>query len=347
MIYYTIIVTCAIAWIFLLLPSIVYLFSGWQTRFEMLRAVFDDKTLKLYFKKFFPSKKNIDRADLAEEFKDLFYKNHGKRHYIIPLIFLGLISAIGMLFTANSLFFWFKTKYYFKPIPAIALSAFLGAYMWVALDQLQRFKMRDFTSHDVCICGFRFLIAIPLGFSFSAIFSSSIGVTIAFLLGAFPAKTLLKYARRYVVKKMDEKNPEDEATTELENLQSINKEEAERYRGVGITNILQLAYSDPVDLTLRTNFDFNYVIDCISLALLWLYLGKNTEKLRVLGLRGAQEAKVLYECLNSDDADTKKMAEDNFTEIARSLGVNKNALLKTFFEVACDPYTEFINQIWN
>jgi len=347
MIFYTIVVTCFIAWIFLLLPSLAYLYSGWKTRFEMLKAVFDEKSLELYFKKFFPSKKNIEGEDLGKKFEKLFNKNHGRQHYFIPLVLLGLISAIGMVFVANNLFYWFHIKYYFKPLHPIALSAFLGAYMWVAFDQLRRFRIRDFTSHDVCLCSFRFLIAIPLGFSFSAIFNVSMGTTVAFLLGTFPAKTIFKFSRRYVAKKMDNKNVEDDAVNELECLQSVNREESERFQKVGINNILQLAYSDPVDLTLRTNFDFNYVIDCISQSLLWIYLGENVSKLRPLGLRGAQEAKVLSECLNAKDPQTKKMAEENFNEIAKTLGLNKIALRKTIYEIVYDPYTEFIHQIWS
>ena len=45
----------------------------------------------------------------------------------------------------------------------------------------------------------------------------------------------------------------------------------ERYKDEGITTICGLAYADPIDLTIRTNFDFNYVVDCVSQALMWIY----------------------------------------------------------------------------
>ncbi|MFA7705908.1 MAG: hypothetical protein WCX91_02210 [Candidatus Omnitrophota bacterium] len=337
---------CFIAWIFLLLPSIAYLRTRWINRFEVLKSFLDEKALEFYFKKFFPAKKHIKRENFRGEFEKLFFQNYGRHHYILPLILLALISLIGMLLVLNNLFVWLKIYPILSPISPIAISAFLGAYMWVAYDQLQRFRTRNFTSHDVCICSFRFLIAIPLGFSFAAIFNDAVGITSAFLLGTFPADTLFKYSRRYVNQKMNVTDQSDQISNELEQLQSINREEAERYRNEDITNILELAYADPVDLTIRTNFDFNYVLDCSSQALLWLYLGKNIEKVRTLGLRGAQEAAVLYEGLNSSDNNVKKIAEDNLRGIVKTLSLDENAFKITLIQIAEDPYTKFICNIW-
>lgn len=344
--FYLIVSVCFIAWIFLLLPSIAYLRTGWLIRLEMLKAVLDKDVLGLYFEQYFPSKQQIPKDKLENEFEKLFFKNYGRRHYIIPLILLGLISLVGMLLVANNLFIWLKIYPTLVSVHPIAISAFLGAYMWVADDQLRRFRQRDFTSHDVCICSFRFLIAIPLGFSFAAIFNDAVGITSAFLMGTFPAQTLIKYSRRYVNKKMNIDDQSEEPSNELERLQSINKEEAERYRDEGITNILELAYADPVDLTIRTNFEFNYVIDCSSQALLWLYLEKNIEKLRLLGLRGAQEAAALYEGINSKDPSEQKRAQDNFKEITNMLGINEESFYLTLNQIAEDPYSQFICNIW-
>ena len=48
------------------------------------------------------------------------------------------------------------------------------------------------------------------------------------------------------------------------------------------------------------NRPFNYVVDCISQALLWIYFQDNVQKLYVLSLRGAQEVDFL--CGNSHRA---------------------------------------------
>jgi hypothetical protein len=343
---YIIVIACVIAWIFLLIPSISYLRTAWKTRFEMLKAILDENALKIYFEQFYPSKKNIQNNNLIKEFELLFNQHHGRKKYLIPIILLCVISGIGILFVANNLLFWLKIDPFFAPLPPITISAFLGAYMWVAYDQFYRFRTRDFNYHDVYNCSFRFIIAVPLGLSFAAIFKDSVVITSAFLLGSFPTQTLFKFGRRFMTQKLYIKNQEDEVSNELEKLQCINREEAERYREEGTTNICQLAYSDPVDLTIRTNFDFNYVVDCISQALLWLYVGKNLDKLHPLGIRGAQEAYQLNNCLNSQNNDEKAMAEGNFREIAKVLNITENTLKMTLFEVTEDPYTQFLCNVW-
>ncbi len=113
------------------------------------------------------------------------------------------------------------------PVHPTAINSFLGAYIWVAYDQLQQFIMQDFTSHDACKCSYRFLAAIPLGFIFSTMFKDKIGLIIAFLLGTLSAQTLFKYGRRFVNQKINIEEHSENIPNELEQLQSINREEAE------------------------------------------------------------------------------------------------------------------------
>ena len=85
-------------------------------------------------------------------------------------------------------------------------------------------------------------------------------------------------------------------------MQSIGKSNAERFKDEGVTTISGLAYADPIDLTIRTNFDFNYVVDCVSQALMWIYFGKKKDyaKLFPLSLRGAQEVAAVMDWLDAD-----------------------------------------------
>lgn len=341
-----IVLLCFIAWIFLLIPSVIYLCRAWKVKFDNLKGVFGEDALKLYFEQFYPSEDISSEKNLAKKFEKSFYQNYGRRHYIIPLILLALVAGIGMIFVANNVFYWLSLDSAFKHLPAIAISSFLGAYMWVAFDQIQRFRMLNFTSHDVYGCCYRFLIAVPIGFAFSATVVDSVGAPLSFFLGAFPAKPLFTFGRRFVTQRLGIGEERGEEKSELEQLQCINRGEAEKYQDEGITNILQLAYSNPVDLTLRTNFDFNYIIDCISQALLWLYVGKNIDRLYPLGLRGAQEVVVLYSNLNSENPQKKQMAENNLKEAAKFLAIDENSLKQTLFNVTEDPYTQFIWNVW-
>lgn len=345
------IVFFVLAWCFILVPPIVYLLTAWRARHDHLMACFSDEAIKMYSKKFF----GIDagsETNFRERFSREFHRTFGRRHYIVPLVFLGLISGVGLALVINVLLFWLNMKPECINIPPLAVSAFLGAYSWITYDQLNRFRVRDYTRHDLYFYSYRFLLAVPLGWFIASIFDPHFKLLVAFFLGSFPTTTLFKIGRRFINQKMGQTlgvssiSDENGTKSELEQLQGINRPEAERFADEGITNNLQLAYCNPIQITIRTNFDFEYVIDCISQALLWLYIGKhagsNMEKLRLLGLRGAHEACALYFMLHSDREDVRKMATANLKEIVKILGTSEEAFEKTLVEVSEDPYTQFV-----
>ena len=348
MIFWLIITACFIGWIFLFIPTIVYLITTWKTRFENVLSRFKDEAISLYLGRYFPSDTAPTDNSLRSFFKKRMEMRYGRSHYVMPILLLMVISGIAIFMVAFSALKGLKLITDDTVLPPIAISALLGAFMWTANDQIERFGTGDFTPNDVYNCSYRFLIAVPMGISFAAIFKDDAGIPLAFFLGAFPAKTLMTLGRRFVTKKLDLGDQAAAEKSEMELIQGINRPEAERFQEEGVTNILQLAYMDPVDMTLRTNYDFNYVIDCMSQALLWIYLDKNIniDKLRALGLRGAYEAENLSKLLTSDVLEEKQMAEDNLGEVARILGIDKNAFKKTLLEVADDPYTTFICNIW-
>jgi hypothetical protein len=347
--YHLIVVACFIAWVFLFMPSAVYLFTTWESRFKNLLCHFNDDAVKLYLGKYFSSETLPTHGSLHKFFQKKIRLRYGRCHYVMPMFILIIISGIAIIMIGFSGLKILKITTDEAVLPPIAVSALLGAFMWTAYDQINRFGTGDFTPNDIYRCSFRFLIAVPMGVSFAAVVKDDVGIPLAFFLGTFPAKTLMTFGRRFVTKKLDLGDQAATEKSEMELIQGINKPEAERYQEEGVTTILQLAYMDPIDMTLRTNYDFNYVIDCMSQALLWLYLDKsiNIDKLRALGLRGAYEARVLREMLQSENAGQKLIAEANLVEVTKVLDINSAAFLKTLLEVAEDPYTKFIYHIWN
>ena len=120
------------------------------------------------------------------------------------------------------------------------------------------------------------------------------------MLGAFPTGTLFTIARRLASTQLGVADDPQGQGLELEQLQSISKTNAERFYDEGIATIVQLAYTDPIDLTIRTNFDFTYVVDCFSQALLWIYFTDKSKGLAMYSLRGAQEVSSLMNSLQPD-----------------------------------------------
>jgi hypothetical protein len=192
------------------------------------------------------------------------------------------------------------------------------------------------------------VLAVPLAYAVGAMFAAQLAIPIAFLLGAFPTRSISTMARRLARRTLNLGADTDEkAESELEKLQGIDTRVAERFADEGITTIVQLAYGDPVELTMRcASFSFSFVVDCVSQALAWEYLTDDLPKLRAYSLRGAQEIANLVRELDGTDLAAQKQAGDTLTAAAKSLGIDAVAFERTLREIKEDPYTEFILEVW-
>jgi len=338
-----------VGWIALLLPAVMYLGIGWPTRRALLFGRLSPAAMRLYYEQFFPSYVlPTDDALLLRGFRKDFHKLYGRRHYILPLVLMALISGIGIWITARFLqgSEGFLADSVESSLP-IAISAFLGAYAWVLYDQFSRFRSGDFTSHDVYAAVYRFLIAIPLGVSLAIFARPEVGMGMAFLLAAFPTTTLFTFARRLVSKNLGLGEGKEDGQLELEKLQSIGRSNAERYLDEGVSTIAELAWANPIDLMVRTNRELNFVIDSISQALLWVYLEDGVKKLYPLSLRGAQEICTLLDDLASKKPEVRTGAEQSLQTAAGLMGLDRESLLYTLLIVQRDPYSQFLFNVWS
>jgi hypothetical protein len=349
-------IVCVLGWVLAIFPSILYLLAkaGWKTRRNRIFTYFSPAALRLYFKQYFPAldvSRDSDLA-LAERFKKHFACYYGGRHFVFPLVLLGILTSVGAWGTAHSIAVWegliSPGDLGLSSWPPIVVSGFLGAYAWVVSDQLARLRSRDFSPSDVYNCVFRFLVAVPFAYALSKFVKEDFGVPLAFLLGSFPTSTLFRIGRRLASQKLDLGEETTSGPSELEGLQNVGRSDAERFHDEGIATIAELAWVDPVDLTIRTNFDFNYVVDCMSQALLALYFEKHVKELYRFSLRGAQEvASLIYTLEDSRvSKNEKEAATEALKGAARVLGMKLGAFYHTLLFVRHDPYTEFLWQIW-
>jgi len=340
---------CVLGWLLTLSPPVVYLATSWKERRKHLFGIMTPTALREYYKQFSPSIV-ISGDQLQSRFQADFDQRYGWKLYLVPLFLLSAIAAVGLWGSARTLQVWvgIATDDRKFAINDIALSALLGGITWVVSDQLARLRRRDFTSHDIYNCVFRLLIAVPLGYSVAAFIDDKFKVPVAFLLGAFPTTTLFTIARRLGGERLKLGDDAVDGSSELEKLPSVGKAMAERLKDEGVNSIAELAYADPVNLTIRTNKQFTYVTDCISQALLWIYIQDSPRKLAMLSLRGAQEVNTLMgDLASSTDDDSKADAEKTLAAAAAQLGLGKDELRHTFSEVAYDPYTLFLVKIWD
>jgi len=337
--------TLIVVVVLMLIPCVVYLYTWWKDRNDKFLGQLSPCAIGCYFALFYPGKRFPVNANLQDEMKHHLVQTYGRRRFIIPLLLLFATASAACLWIAKG-----TMAHLGGPavpgISLVAIASLCGAFSWVLLDQIDRYRTRDFTPHDIYNYSFRILLAVPMGLSFAAIFTDQVGAPLAFMLGAFPTKTLWTYCRRIVSDKYKLGDVDAPALNELEQLQGINRVHAERFQEERYTTIAQLAWADPVDLAIRTNLEFNFVCDCVGQALLWIYVTDKLPELRRLSLRGAMEVIGLRNTLQSSGADERKKAQTTLEEAAKAYGVPSDTFAVICYQVGDDPYADFLYQAW-
>jgi hypothetical protein len=116
----------------------------------------------------------------------------------------------------------------------------------------------------------------------------------------------------------------------------------ERMSEIGVTTIGQLAWSDPIALTMRTNMGFMFVLDLVSQALAWSYLGPKLETLRPMGLRGAYEIRVLMAEAGDPDSPLYDNANTLIPQAAQAVGLTLEQFRNVTHQVGDDATAEFL-----
>jgi hypothetical protein len=187
---------------------------------------------------------------------------------------------------------------------------------------------------------------------------------LAFFVGAFPTDTVLKFMRRTaaVPLKLDGDSSGDNVH-QLTGIDGISVPIAERLIDEGINTCLQLAYADPVALTIKSGMDFSFILDCCGQALVRVYFdGDQMKIVRKFGLRAGVEIKTLNDALVSydealDEADKARTAappptldqsdaQKHLDNFATGLGLDPVSTRFILDQIAEDPYTRFGCEVW-
>ena len=325
-------------------PVIFFLFGPWVYRRQEIMEGLSAESVKLYFDTFHPG------LGQTPAFVQFYNARFGRRWYILPILMLTTTGGIVAACCVNSVFVALKWRTASPAsVPLVAVMALTGSYMWVIGDLLTRWRFRDVSPTDLWWSSWRLVIAVPLAYAVGALLAANLALPVAFLLGAFPSRQVSTLARRLARRQLNLGADADESgESELEKLQSIDTRIAERFADEGITTIVQLAYADPVELTMRcASFAFSFVIDCQSQALAWIYLGDMLVKLRPWSLRGAQEIANLVSELDGKDRGDADVAKETIERAAVVVGIDPTAFRRTLGEIGDDPYTLFINTVWS
>lgn len=329
----------------LLYPPLRHIYRGAPRRRQQVLDSLTDAAIRRYLTAFYPADAVAD-SQLRSEFEKKYDAQFGRRHYFTPIVLFALTSGILLFLAAETVRAWIGLS----PdgpefLPAPAMAGIVGAYAWVLTSMVGRCTQLTLAPHHAVTASLRLLIAAPIGLAFSAVVVDPVGIPLALTLGAFPTRTLLTLFRRFAARRL-ELGGTSEQRSELEDLEGVDSSVAERFDDLGYRTIPQLAYSDPLALTIDSGFGFSFVVDCVSQALAWLYFEGRLAALRRYSFRGAQEIATFVDELDEARENGSGEKDEVLAAVAALVELKPVALEHTLREIKEDPYTEFLRDVW-
>jgi hypothetical protein len=342
-----VIMACGVAFALGVFPVLHHLLFGLPERRREIVGYFDPRAIKLYFEHFYRAElpRLEKERDLERALERLYNQRFGRRTYVLPIVsyFAALAILVGAVAYGVIVgpIQWAEAS-----LDKMGLYALAGGYLWVVFDIIARYRQRDLVPSALYGYSFRLLICIPLAYTVATILPQSAVPPIAFCLGVFPTNTLMLFLRRQAAQRLGLGEDTEREKLELEALSGVNTTLAEKLAEIGVMTMLQLAYEDPIQLAMRTNLPFAFVVDLISQALGNVY-GLKIETAEKFSIRGSIEAAELFEALRGDfGTQAKKDADIIINELASAYQVKKTIMKKFLEDVYNDPYNDLIRNIW-
>jgi hypothetical protein len=328
-------------------PLSIYIVLGWKRKEHDIIGSLTRESAKLYLRTFQSFEVELDVA--VDEFKRFYKRWYGRRYLIIPTIFLMVVIVSVTFVVGETSFVDLATlntapiePKNFMTIPSVAIASISGAFAFIAWDIVLRTSRRTLMPADILGSTIRMILAVPLGFSISALVKEDLGAFIAFAAAAFPIEAIQTILQRLLTIQLKVELGAGTEKDQVINLSGVDKNMTDRLVDADITTILQLAYCDPVQTCMRTSLSFAVVSDISSQSLAWLYFGDNLAKLRTIGLRGACEMSFLRQDLQAAGPKAAALVQS----ASKSLGISEEEFENALLEISEDPYTEFLSKTW-
>jgi hypothetical protein len=307
----------------------------------------------------------------TERFEELYRARYGRYKFWAPFLLFGFTTFIATALLSESAIGWIQLETHQRVvfigaitqglplfvIPQVAAAGIGGAYIWIVSDMIARARRLDLSPADILNATLRMAMSAALAVAVVQLAAPALALPLAFAIGAFPLDTVRAMLRRLVSDKLGlGVGIEDDSTDQVFNIDSVDHPTADRLLDADISTIAQLAYADPVQLCMRTGLGFDFVIDIVSQALAWIYLGDRLDDLRPAGLRGAMEihsflaqlsdpAQPIYALMTAVLAVVPGLPQDTVNP-PRRRKMDAAQFLNACDEIANDPYTQFLVEIW-
>ena len=330
-------------------PISFYVGQVWKSRQQTIFETLDVPAKKSYLELYHPSEATDLKDDKATSstFNAVYDHWFGRDRLLRPAWFASVFIVVYLFLSAIR-----AAKALFPRSPAataiplnidlIAVASMAGAYVLVSMDTISRVTRRDLLPEDLYLTTLRLAACVPLGYAFASLVAGSPQAPfIALALTAFPLQQLAVFLQQIGAKQLGVSMQAQPVSADVPSqLAGVEVTVCDRFAAIGVNSISQIAYGDPVLLTVRTSLNFLYILDVVNQSLAWIYLEMKLAKLRPIALRGAVEMKEFYGRYVAGDASAVIIMGELATLLEMSLEQTKNM----FSKIASDPRVSFLAQ---
>ena len=322
-----------------------YLNVGLKKKTEIITGFYTPDSIAEYFNQFWAGRdgfrrlilnfrtdatagKPVTGKALEDEFQALFATDFGAKTFIIPAIillavgtvvlFMGYAGGLGYAVSLGDPKHIFPVQPFGLKLELISIAAIFGAYTWVASDVIVRSHQWTLHPSDLAWYALRLIVAVPLGYALAlavganpaasgATVPAGIGAFVAFVGSMFSLDAITKALGTAATRfGMPMNSSPEERDDLIVKLAGVDDAKAQALSTEGLTTIGQLVTADPIRVSIRTGLSFEYVLNLINAALLWVFVGNALRFLAPLGLRGASDVLALDDAWGR--ADTQALA---------------------------------------
>jgi len=333
--------------VLLIQPLCDFLMYGWKRKQEEVDNSLTSAAKRTYLEVFWnqtfadgqtPVQKAAIAKEVDNEFACLYQRRYGRKRFIIPISILFVIAGFENFYLSSELIQLLTANGELSS----AVAAIAGAYTFVTWDFFGRMQRRNVVTADILRGALRMAIAVPVGFAFAALIAKGLAPFVAFAVGVFPLDTIKTILRRLVNDKLQLGLGADTAPDQVVTLSGVDRSIADRIEDADITTIPQLAWCDTIQLSMRSSLAFDFIVDIVSQALAWVYLTDKLPALRMFGLRGAFEMKVLSDDLASRDPIIRAKAKALLPAAAKAANIPLPGFMYALDQIAGDSATHFL-----
>ena len=244
-----------------------------------------------------------------------------------------------------------------KPTFILAL---WGAFVWSLYEILNRKNTGDLSPVELYDVAFRFATAVPIGYAFSLLVGDTIPGFLAFAISAFPLRDVQQLLRKQALQKLGQTPQASSALASQgylnEVMTGMGNNTIARLQELNIETYLDLAYTDPIKLLIKTGVPIQLVLAWIDQALLAVYAAPHKSKFEQLGMPCALDLCEFYarHCFDVDNNKERDWANAQAVkDLAAALSTKEDVMLpellvhQLLLGIFEDPHSQFLIRVWN